>query len=118
MRVASVLGRYSVLVAGEAPTAIVVEIRHIAPNVTGGRVETPIGLLAAAPIPAEPEAAAHWRADLVLRNDISTDLLDPRLADAMADWLLQATSCTEPLLLNVHEGRNTGVVERGKIFDE
>jgi len=118
MRVASLLDRYSVLVAGETPTALVVEIRHIAPNGRGGRVETKIGLLAAAPIPAEPEAAAHWRADLVLRNDISNDLLDPRLPDAMADWLLQATSCTEPLLLNVHEGRNTSFVERGKIFND
>jgi len=118
MRVTAVLDRYSLLVAGEGPTAIVAELRHIAPSGWGGRVETPVGVLSAAPIPAEPEMAAHWRADLTLRNDISKDLLDRRLPDAIADWLLQATSCTEPLLLNVHEGRGTSFVQRGRIFDD
>jgi hypothetical protein len=118
MRTAELLGSYAILLFAEGPDAVVAELRHVAPMGNGGRVETPVGHLAAARAPAEPEAAAHWRVDLNLRTDVAANLLNPRLAEAMADWLLAETACTKPLLLNVHMGRNTSFVQRGEIWDD
>ena len=118
MRTAELLDSYAILLYADGPDAVVAELRHVKRTDSGGRVETPVGHFAAARVPVEPEAAAHWRVDLNLRSDVARSLVDSRLPAAIADWLLIETACTKPLLLNVHEGRNTIFVKRGTIFDD
>jgi hypothetical protein len=88
-------------------------------NRAGGAVQTRLGHVAVAPRAAEPEAAAHWRADLLLRSDnVGAGLIDSQLPAAVADWLLRDSAATEPLVVQVHRGLNTGYVLRGQIWDE
>ena len=118
MRVGELLGVYHLRLLADTPEAVVGELRHVARNRDGGSLETPVGHLSAAVEPVEPEAAAHWRVDLFLRTDAEPRLIDRRLPEALADWLLEETACSMPLLLNVHEGRNTAFVRRGEIWDD
>ena len=118
MRVDSLLGHYEVRLRGHAPTAVVADLYHVDGDREGGGTWTPVGHVSAAPTPAAPEAAAHWRAELFLRIDVSPRLIDRRLPDTIADWLLRATPCAAPLLLNVSTGRSTSFVQRGDIWDD
>lgn len=118
MRVGEVLDSYEVRLHGDEPTAIVAELYHVVRNPHGGGNWTPVGHLSAARKPAEPEAAAHWRAELVLRSNVASTLLDPRLPEALADWLLGETACEAPFLLSVSEAQSTSFVQRGKIWDD
>ena len=116
MRVFRLSDSYELRVAGEGPTSLVAELWHVRRNASGGSVSTRLGHVAAAPHPAEPEAAAHWRADLLLRSDdVAHGLLDSALPEVVADWLLRESAVGEPLRLHVHRGRNTDYVQRGEI---
>ena len=119
MRTSEILGSYEIRLHGDEPTAVVAELFHVARNHNGsGGTWTPVGHFSAAPRPAEPEAAAHWNAELLLRSDVAAELLDSALPDALADWLLEETACTAPLLVRVSTGKNTGSVIRGEIWDD
>lgn len=81
-------------------------------------VATPVGYLCAAPRPGGAEERAHWHADLFLRSDVPRAMRDEALPEQIADWLLADTDCMEPLIVSVHEGQNTDLVERGRILDD
>ncbi len=128
-------GAFEVVIRADHSDCVIGEILHVV-RLNGGSNTTPIGHFSASPRPALPEEAAHWRADVQLRDDIrynrATDRasVDPNVLSApgahyptelperLAAQLLGFTSCTEPFLLYVHEGRNTSLVQRGTIWDE
>jgi hypothetical protein len=119
MRVGELLGAtYLVYVHTDVTTAVVAELRHINRNAHGGSVETPIGMIAAAPAPPAAEAERHWNATLVINTGVRPELRSSDLPEAVADWLLAETACEAPLLVNVYEGRNTTFVQRGEIWDD
>jgi len=115
MRIIQLTLHHELRIAADAPAAVVAEIWHHVLHADGVRIYTPVGCLTATPRPGDDELVRHWQADLWLRGDIPADLVPPSLITITADWLLAATACTEPLLVNLHECRNTDYLERGQL---
>ena len=117
----------------DEPKGVIGDIYHLVRNKSGGSVRTPVGHFTAIPEPALPEQPARWRVEAYFRSDLRYNpanhfvLVDPRaraphyppeLPELLADLLLRETVCTEPMLVNIWEGRNTSFVTRGQVADE
>ena len=117
----------------DEPEGVIGDIYHLVRNKSGGSARTPVGHFAAIPEPALPEQPARSRVEACFRADLRYNpanhfvLVDslagaphypPELPDLLADLLLRETACTEPMLVNIWEGRNTSFVTRGQVSDE
>jgi len=135
MRVLPLQNSFELVIFANEPDGVVGDIRYVRSADGDVRVYTPVGHFMACQDPAEPEQPKRWRVEAFFRNDIVYDARSrtvevvqtpsdraqhfpkdlPRL---IADTLIRETVCTEPLLLNVWEGRGTTYVARGAVLDD
>lgn len=123
MRVVRLFNGFEVRVAGEGPSAIVAEVWHVAPEArdappgTGSRLVAHLAASPRPPEPTQPGTPAYWRADVFFRHAVPTELRDPGLTRAIAEWFLSDTTASKPLLVQFHDATDTHFDMRGGILD-
>ena len=117
-------------VAGRARRSQIGELWHVRDG-KASTVRTPLGHLAIFRRASESEAAAHWRVECFLRDDIrfedgvpivSNEVLQPNypasILDDVLGALLRESRVDEPVVLYAHLGRNVDYRQKGSILDD
>jgi hypothetical protein len=85
-------------------------------NDFGGSLETPIAHFVAYVEEAWECQPRRWEVNLFFRIDAEFDLR--AVPKALGEWLIGHSACTEPMVLNIHQAKNTDHLSFGKSWLE